>query len=74
MTRCVSTCQKKSLDNCKSNSKCIYVNGKTRKYCRLSYKYKMNKLFGTAKPKPTINLIDLLNQNEGREESLEKKN
>ena len=44
MTRCVSTCQKKSLDNCKSNSKCIYVNGKTRKYCRLSYKYKMNKL------------------------------
>ena len=33
----------------------------------------MNKLFGTAKPKPTINMIDLLNQNEGREESLEKK-
>ena len=22
----------------------------------------MNKLFGTAKPKPTINMIDLLNQ------------
>ena len=33
----------------------------------------MNKLFGTAKPKPTINIVDLLNQNEGREETLEKK-
>lgn len=43
MPKCVSVCRKKILADCKVNPKCLYINGTTRKYCRLSSKYKMSK-------------------------------
>ena len=43
MSRCVSVCRKKPLAECNDHSKCSYVNGTTRKYCRLGTKYKMSK-------------------------------
>ena len=41
--KCISICKGKPTDECNTNEKCKYINGKTRKYCRLSYRYKMNK-------------------------------
>jgi hypothetical protein len=38
--KCISNCtDKKTLDECNTDSKCAYANGKIRKFCRLSYKY-----------------------------------
>ena len=41
--KCISICKGKPEDECNTEEKCKYINGKTRKYCRLSYRYKMNK-------------------------------
>lgn len=43
MPRCFSKCRKVKEEDCVEKQKCKYVNGKTRKYCRLSTKYKMDK-------------------------------
>ena len=42
MTKCVSSCKQFTETEC-NPPRCRYINGKTRKYCRLSHKYKMNK-------------------------------
>lgn len=42
-SKCVSSCHKLSKDACSTNSKCNYVNGNTRKYCRLSNNFFMKK-------------------------------
>ena len=41
--RCFSICRKKELTDCERSRFCQYANGKTRKYCRLSRKYKLDK-------------------------------
>jgi len=41
MPRCRSTCRKKTAADCTKSNRCSYTNGSTRKYCRLSAKYKM---------------------------------
>lgn len=43
MPRCRSTCRKKTATDCTKSYRCSYANGPTRKYCRLSAKYKMHK-------------------------------
>jgi hypothetical protein len=43
MPKCISVCRKKTLTDCGVHTKCSYVNGTTRKYCRLTSKYKMSK-------------------------------
>jgi hypothetical protein len=45
--KCFSVCKGKKLIKCNKNRKCVIVKGKTRKYCKLSKKYKMN--FNTRK-------------------------
>jgi len=40
--KCFSHCRKKPFDDCKTRF-CNFTNGKTRKYCRLSSKYKLDK-------------------------------
>ena len=40
--KCVSKCKGIDENVCTPDKKCNYIN-KTRKYCRLDYKYKMNK-------------------------------
>lgn len=40
--KCVSKCKGIDENDCTPDKKCRYIN-KTRKYCRLDYKYKMNK-------------------------------
>jgi hypothetical protein len=47
--KCISGCKGFILDECNQAPRCSYVNGMTRKYCRLSSKYKMG-----PKPKCTI--------------------
>jgi len=41
--RCASTCKNRDTVDCNKTYRCSYTNGKKRKYCRLSGKYKMNK-------------------------------
>jgi len=36
-----SVCKKLSKEKCNENNKCAFTNGKTRKFCRLSPKYKL---------------------------------
>ena len=43
MPRCFSKCRKIKEEDCVEKQKCKYINGNTRKYCRLSTKYKMDK-------------------------------
>jgi hypothetical protein len=43
LKKCISKCKGIDEPNCTLPKKCKYINGKTRKYCRLDYKYKMNK-------------------------------
>lgn len=38
--RCISECKQLTKKKCPLHEKCIYCNGQTRKYCRLSSKYK----------------------------------
>ena len=40
--RCISTCNQFEEPEC-NPPRCKYIKGQTRKYCRLSHKYKMNK-------------------------------
>ena len=40
--KCISTCKQFSKDEC-NPPRCRYIDGSQRKYCRLSYKYKMLK-------------------------------
>ena len=47
--KCISGCKGFILDECNQAPRCSYVNGMTRKYCRLSSKYKMG-----PKPKCTV--------------------
>ena len=41
--KCVSVCKQFTESEC-NPPRCKYINGNTRKYCRLAHKYKMNKL------------------------------
>jgi len=43
MPRCFSKCRKIKKEECGEKQKCKYIDGNTRKYCRLSTKYKMDK-------------------------------
>jgi hypothetical protein len=38
--RCYSECKKLTKEKCPKQERCMYCNGKTRKFCRLSTKYK----------------------------------
>ena len=38
--KCYSECKKLSKEKCPKYERCMYCNGKTRKFCRLSTKYK----------------------------------
>jgi len=40
--KCFSKCRKKNQTDCNEIDKCYFINGKTRKYCRLKNKYKMD--------------------------------
>ena len=39
--KCFSVCRGKKIIKCNKNRKCTMIKGKTKKYCRLSKKYKM---------------------------------
>jgi hypothetical protein len=41
--KCLSICNEFSENEC-NPPRCKYINGKSRKYCRISHKYKMNKV------------------------------
>ena len=41
--KCFSKCHQISEAECEKTDKCYFVNGKTRKFCRLQNKYKMDK-------------------------------
>jgi len=41
--KCISGCKGFPVSTCDGAPRCSYINGKTYKYCRLSYKYKMGK-------------------------------
>ena len=51
--KCYSTCRKRVEDEC-GPPECKYINGSRRKYCRLSYAYKMDENC-IAQPKPVKN-------------------
>ena len=40
--KCFSECRKKNQTECEKMDKCYFINGKTRKYCRLKNKYRMD--------------------------------
>ena len=42
MKKCVSHCKGRKLSRCLKHKKCSIINGKTRKFCRLSSKYRMH--------------------------------
>jgi hypothetical protein len=41
--KCYSGCRKKSYNDCGDDTKCAFITGKTRKYCKLDKKFKMDK-------------------------------
>ena len=51
--KCYSTCRKRVEGEC-GPPECKYINGSRRKYCRLSYAYKMDENC-IAQPKPVKN-------------------
>jgi hypothetical protein len=52
--KCTSVCtKKKTLDECHSDPRCKYANGKIRKYCHLTNKYTFDSLCNIIQKNPT---------------------
>ena len=59
LKKCISNCtDKKTLDECNTDSKCAYANGNVRKFCRLSSKHTFDADCNIISKK-TKNIIEL---------------
>ena len=65
MPRCISKCKGIDENECTPQKKCRYVN-KTRKYCRLDYKYKMNKPACNVTLRKNANTVNNATENNAR--------
>jgi hypothetical protein len=63
--KCVSGCKGFHTDICNQAPKCAYINGNTRKYCRLSSKFKMGK-------PPKCNVTKRIKKSQIKEEASKK--